>query len=103
VNGLLNSKNAKDFELDACKLVQQFVKLDIVFSRLNAFINSDDQLISLINRQLSFCVYHSLCTCLDELLFKFDQVLEVAFLIDKVVLEACNAPFHVKHALLLAL
>lgn len=67
VNCLLKTQDTQDLQLHRRKVVEQVIKLVITIQRLHTLIDGDDQLIGLLDCQLSFGVNNRLHTRLDEL------------------------------------
>ena len=84
-------------------MIQQVIQFDIFSCRLNSFINGDYQLISLLDRQLSFCIHNGLNTSLDELLLEYVEILEVVLFVDEVMLQRGDGSLHIENTNFLSL
>jgi hypothetical protein len=87
MNWFLNSKDAKDFKLNACQVVEHVIEFYVLTGRLDSFIDCDDKLISFLDSQLTLGVHDGLDTRRDEELLKLVQVLEIIFFVYKVVFQ----------------
>jgi len=99
---LLDAKDAQDLQLDGCQVVEEIVQLDVLSRGLDALVDGDDQLIGLLDGELSLGVHDGLNPRLNEFLLEKVQVLKVVLLVDEIVLEGGNGPLHVEYSSLSA-
>jgi len=67
---LLNTQHSQNLKLNRGKLVKKTIQFGVLSRRLDSFIYGDDQLIGLLNWELSFSINDRLNTRLNELLLK---------------------------------
>jgi len=102
VDWSVHAQHPEDVELDGGEVVEQPVKLVVLFGLLDAFVNGDNQLVGLIDGQLPLGIHDRVQPRLNELLLQQVEVLVHALLVGQVVLQRGDRPFHVESASLLA-
>lgn len=102
VNCLLHPQNSKYFKLNRSESVQKHIQL-LIYILLNTFIDSDNELVRLILRQLPLCIDYRLHARMNELLLKHVQVLKLVLFVNKVVLQCSNGSLHIEDSLLLSM